>query len=69
MVALPRSSVTTNPNRSSRTPAADGDGDADAVATGVLLPVDAVGEALGALLAAVHAIRQVERRASARDTS
>jgi hypothetical protein len=67
-VAFPFVSETTKPNRSSRRPVAEADGDADAVPAGVL-DVDCVGDALGAVLPAVHAMRAVARRANARDTS
>ena len=49
--------------------AADADGGVEAVTEGVLLAVDSVGDALGAMFAVVHAMRLVARRATVRDTS
>jgi hypothetical protein len=67
-VAFPFVSETTKPNRSSSTPAADADGDADPLTAGALA-VGSVGDALGAVFAVVHAMRAVPRKASARGTS
>jgi len=71
MAAFPLVSETTRPNRSSTIPAAaDADDGAEAlIPDGVALPEGVLEDALGAVVAAVHAIKPVARSASARGTS